>query len=169
MLTGASASEQLLEAARRDNVELLQEVLGAASDAAALVNATRDVVGNLVLHVAAAAGLHEVLDVLLDVEGVEVDPVNRLEGNTPLMAAVEYAQGEPEHGLYVVEMLLEVGASVRVKNKAGRTAVDLAARGSDALKDALEQAEYGVVPGAPAGGAEEEAEEEGDGPASDLE
>lgn len=55
----------------------------------------------------------EVLDHLLDQEGLEVDPINRMEKETPLHKAVQYANKEKEHGLEIVEMLIDAGADPR--------------------------------------------------------
>lgn len=55
----------------------------------------------------------EALDHLLDQEGLEVDPINRMEKETPLHKAVFYANKEKEHGLEVVEMLIDAGADPR--------------------------------------------------------
>ena len=61
--------------------------------------------------------LDDVLDTLLDQEGLEVDPVDRLEGDTPLHKAVrfvnELAKTEWEAGGSIVELLLDAGADPR--------------------------------------------------------
>lgn len=60
------------------------------------------------------------LDVLLDQEGLEVDPVDRMEGDTPLHSAVRWINGVsrgPEGGWAgagaVVELLVDAGADPR--------------------------------------------------------
>jgi hypothetical protein len=60
-LQGASPKEQILEACRRDNVELFQEVLGSMKgqskeQIADFFNATTDTMGNFLLHVCATYG-----------------------------------------------------------------------------------------------------------------
>ena len=59
----------------------------------------------------------DVLDMLLDQEGVEVDPVDRLEKDTPLQKAVRFVNGlakeEWEAGASIVELLLDAGADPR--------------------------------------------------------
>ena len=54
---------------------------------------------------------------LLDQEGVEVDPVDRLEKDTPLHKAVRFVNGlakeEWEAGASIVELLLDAGADPR--------------------------------------------------------
>jgi ankyrin repeat protein len=54
-----------------------------------------------------------VLDELLDQEGLEVDPVNKMEGDTPLHKAVALARTEKKLGLEVVKLLVEAGADPR--------------------------------------------------------
>lgn len=51
---------------------------------------------------------------LLDQEGLEVDPVDRLDKETPLHKAVKYANTlDAECGEMIVEMLLDAGADPR--------------------------------------------------------
>lgn len=73
--------------------------------------------GNYCLHIAASYGSYEVLDTLLDQEGLEVDPVDRLERDTPLHKAVRFVngleKGEWEAGASIVELLLDAGADPR--------------------------------------------------------
>lgn len=61
--------------------------------------------------------IDEVLDSLLDQEGLEVDPVDRLEGDIPLHKAVRFANGLSEGqwgaGVELVELLLDAGADPR--------------------------------------------------------
>lgn len=145
MTEGALNAEQLLECARRNNTELLETLKSTLGDAglAQCVNATREVVtNNSALHLAVAGGHWEVLDVLLDVEGIEIDPQNR-EGNTPLHAAVLYAADEPEHGAFIVENLVEVGSDPRIKNSHGLRPVQLV-RGNAKVRALLEETEYAL-------------------------
>ena len=62
-------------------------------------------------------GADEVLDTLLDQEGLEVDPVDRLEADIPLHKAVRFVNGlskeEWEAGASLVELLLDAGADPR--------------------------------------------------------
>ena len=56
---GASPGEVLIEAARRNNTDLLQEVIdgiGNAEKAAVLLNETKSVLGNYIYHEAALRG-----------------------------------------------------------------------------------------------------------------
>jgi hypothetical protein len=59
MAKGAKPGELLIEAARRNNTDLLQEVIdgaGSPEKAAALLNETKTVLGNYVYHEAALRG-----------------------------------------------------------------------------------------------------------------
>lgn len=57
------------------------------------------------------------LDTLLDQEGLEVDPVDRLERDIPLHTAVRFVNGlekdDWEAGASLVELLLDAGADPR--------------------------------------------------------
>lgn len=53
------------------------------------------------------------IDELLDQEGLEVDPVNTIEQDTPLHKAVQFAKTEKKLGLEVVKLLLDAGADPR--------------------------------------------------------
>ncbi|KAL1797597.1 hypothetical protein ACET3X_004203 [Alternaria dauci] len=99
---GASPRELILEACRRNNTELLEETLKDLAAAASksgkkpedhvadILNNARDGVGNGCLHVAATYGSFEVIDMLLDQEGLEIDEIDRMEQDTPLHKAVRY-------------------------------------------------------------------------------
>jgi hypothetical protein len=58
MSEGASAGEQLIEAGRRNNLELLESILETKTpeQIASLINESKDPLGNSVLHVAAQSG-----------------------------------------------------------------------------------------------------------------
>ena len=64
-----------------------------------------------------ASYLDEVLDMLLDQEGLEVDPIDRMESDTPLHKAVRFINGlskaEWENGASIAELLLDAGADPR--------------------------------------------------------
>jgi len=164
---GASPKELLLEAARRNNTELLEEVLAKPTTNAAFLNSATDALGNTPLHVAAQYGALEVLDHLLDQEGLEVDPVNRMEGDTPLHKAVAYAHEEKEHGLDVVEMLVDAGADPRIRNKQKRRPIDAVDPRNTELKAILQKAEYAMMVGNDV--VVEDDDEGGTGSASDSE
>ena len=69
----------------------------------------------------------DVLDTLLDQEGLEVDPVDRMEADTPLHKAVRFVNDLPktewENGSSLVEILLDAGADPRLVNLRAPTPV----------------------------------------------
>ena len=62
----------------------------------------------------------EVLDHLLDQEGLEVDPLDRMDGDTPLHKAVRFVnkleKAEWHSGAQFVELLVDAGADPRYVN-----------------------------------------------------
>ncbi|KAB5547214.1 hypothetical protein GE09DRAFT_1130397 [Coniochaeta sp. 2T2.1] len=145
---GASISEQLIEACRRNNVDLLHDILESKSDAeiAHLLNSTVTVMGNHLYHEAALRGNYEIIDALLDMPDFECDPTNRVEGDTPLHSAIRWINSEPqaqrEFGNALVEMMLEAGSSTRVKNKGGLTPLMLVDPRNEGLKEVIRRSEY---------------------------
>ncbi|KAG9324581.1 hypothetical protein KVV02_005114 [Mortierella alpina] len=119
---GASNNELLMEACRSDNLEMLEEVLCSGPDTFN-INYT-DGVGNSALHLAARSGSTECLEVILYVDGIDVDIANRLEGDTPLHKAAAYS--DPEAALQMCHVLAERGANLTVKNKLRQIAADVA-------------------------------------------
>ena len=61
--------------------------------------------------------IDEILDTLLDQEGLEVDPINRLEQDTPLHKAVRFIneldREQWESASSIAELLLDAGADPR--------------------------------------------------------
>lgn len=89
------------------------------------------------------------MDHLLDQSGLEVDPVNRLDGYTPLHLAVLYAaEKDTETGHELVDLLLDAGADPRVRSKGGRKALDMVDPSDEDLKKMLREAEWKIVAGA---------------------
>ncbi|SCV04716.1 LAME_0H20670g1_1 [Lachancea meyersii CBS 8951] len=130
MTEGASFQEQLLDASRRNNVDLLDTVfreLGSDEKRIAeLINSSCDPMGNTSLHLCCQYGSWDVLDQILDQEGgIEIDPRNKVDGDTPLHSAVRYALTEPEHGTFIAQNLVQVGADSRILNKSGQKPLDL--------------------------------------------
>ncbi|KAL8326066.1 hypothetical protein RB597_009058 [Gaeumannomyces tritici] len=151
-LQGASVQERLIEACRRNNVDLLTEVIEETNDddkMADLLNNTRTVMGNHLYHEAASQGNYEIIDMLLDQHGFECDPVNRVEGDTPLHTAIRWINSEPpaqrEFGAALVEMMLEAGSNTRVRNKGGLTPLQLVDPSNPALKEAIRKHEYATL------------------------
>lgn len=86
---------------------------------------------------------------LLDQEGFECDPINRIEGDTPLHTAIRWINSEPpaqrEFGTALVEMMLEAGSSTRVRNKGGLTPLQLVDPSNDALREVIRKHEYATL------------------------
>ncbi|KAK4447472.1 hypothetical protein QBC34DRAFT_439951 [Podospora aff. communis PSN243] len=145
---GASPSELLIEACRRNNTDLLFSLLEDKPDPeiARLLNTTTTVMGNHLYHEAALRGNYEVIDALLDQPGFECDPINRIEGDTPLHSAIRWINSEPaeqrEFGNALVEMMLEAGSNPRVKNKGGLTALQLVDPRNTGLRELIQKHEY---------------------------
>ncbi|KAK4181358.1 hypothetical protein QBC36DRAFT_317856 [Triangularia setosa] len=145
---GASTSELLIASCRSNNPSLLLSLLPQDDEdaSAALLNNTTTVMGNHLYHEAASRGHYEVIDTLLDQPGFECDPVNRLEGDTPLHTAIRWINSEPpeqrEFGNALVEMMLEAGSNPRIKNKGGLTALQLVDPRNEGLKELIRKHEY---------------------------
>ncbi|KAL7913485.1 hypothetical protein GGI35DRAFT_210887 [Trichoderma velutinum] len=145
---GASIEEQLIEACRRDNVELLTELLEDKSDPeiSKLLNETTTVMGNHLYHEAASRGNYDIIDHLLDQPDFECDPINRLEGDTPLHSAIRWLNSEPASqrpfGHHLIDMMLEAGSNPRIKNKGGLNAIQLVDPRNQELRDLIQRHEY---------------------------
>ncbi|QPG96229.1 hypothetical protein C2857_003605 [Epichloe festucae Fl1] len=141
---GASPKELLIEACRRNNTDLLSETLANKPDAeiTRLLNDTTTIMGNHLYHEAASQGNY----LLLDQPSFECDPINRLEGDTPLHTAVRWLNAEPPaqrpFGTALIEMMLEAGSNPRVKNKGGLTALQLVDPANTELRELIRQHEY---------------------------
>lgn len=150
---GASLKEQLLDASRRNNVDLLEQAFNDLDNdpkkIADLINTAKDPLGNTALHLASKYGSWEVLDKILDLDGdIEIDPQNDIDGDTPLHEAVRYAKEEPEHGTFIAQNLIEVGADARIANKHNQKPVDLIHGDElDDLVDLLQGAELAADTG----------------------
>lgn len=171
---GASPRELLLEACRRNNTSLLEETIADLTSAASksgkkpaehvagILNNARDGMGNGCLHVAATYGSYEVIDILLDQEGLEIDEIDRMEQDTPLHKAVRYTNSlnKPDWpvGNAIIEILLDAGCDPRIRNKAKLKPVELTDPRNTELKSMLQKGEFAIQ----AGG--DVVEEEDDGP-----
>ena len=86
---------------------------------------------------------------LLDQPDFECDPINRLEGDTPLHTAIRWLNAEPPaqrpFGAALVEMMLEAGSSPRVKNRGGLTPVQLVDPANPELRDLIRKREYAAL------------------------
>ncbi|EON95936.1 putative ankyrin repeat protein [Phaeoacremonium minimum UCRPA7] len=148
---GASVKEQLVEACRRNNTDLLTEILEGKSEdeIAKLLNETTTVMGNHLYHEAASRGNYEIIDMLLDQPNFECDPVSRMEGDTPLHTAIRWINSEPpaqrEFGNALVDMMLEAGSNPRLRNKAKLTPLQLVDPRNAALRDLIQKHEYAAL------------------------
>ncbi|KAI1479819.1 hypothetical protein K445DRAFT_322401 [Daldinia sp. EC12] len=146
---GASVKEQLIEACRRNNVDLLHEIISnckSDEEISNLLNNTTTVMGNHLYHEAALQGNYEIIDTLLDQPDFECDPLNRIEGDTPLHSAIRWINSEPpaqrDFGNALVQMMLEAGSSTRVRNKAKLTPYQLVDPANKPLRDLIQKHEY---------------------------
>lgn len=150
---GASPGELLIEAARRNNTDLLEEVIESVNNPeklAVLLNETKTVLGNHIYHEAALKGNYEIIDMLLDQEGFECDPTNRIEGDTPLHSAVRYintlTESSPltpeisDFAKELIGMMIEAGSDPRIRNKANLTPYQLTDPRNENLKQQLQDA-----------------------------
>jgi ankyrin repeat protein len=118
---GASPRELLIESSRRNNTTLLTDLLASpplssnAASIAKFLNTTTDALGASGLHIAAQYGSYDVLDLILDQEGVEIDGQEKRDGDTALHKAVRFANesGDRERGRGVVEILVDAGCDPR--------------------------------------------------------
>ncbi|AJR75892.1 AQG_2a_G0018190.mRNA.1.CDS.1 [Saccharomyces cerevisiae] len=172
---GASLSEQLLDAARRNNLDLLETVFDSLDNdpekIAKLINESKEPLGNTALHLCCKYGSWEVLDKILDQDGeIEIDPQNDVDGDTPLHVTVRYSQEEPEHGTFIARNLIEVGADPRVRNYNNQKPVDLVHGDElDELIDLLQGAELAIDSTNGSGDNNEDGEMIDDGPSDDDE
>ncbi|MCJ1387708.1 hypothetical protein MMC18_000551 [Xylographa bjoerkii] len=172
---GASPREIIIEACRRDNVTLLNDLFASHAgpgQTADLINNAKDGVGNYCLHIAASYGSYDVLEELLDQEDVEVDPIDRMEGDSPLHKAIRYVNSldteEWRSAAPLVELLVEAGADIRLRNKAKLRPIELVDPRNAELRAILQRAEYAEMAGNDV--VDEDEEDEGPtGSASDSE
>jgi len=137
---GAELSEQLLEACRRDNTELLTQVLSQGVTAEFL-NSTKDAIGNSAVLLACKAGAIDSLDILLDQDDVEIDSTNLLDHDTPLHVTVRSFREQPELAMAVLKLLLEAGADPFVKNYNQQRPLDLVEASQIEMRTTLVKAE----------------------------
>ncbi|CAH6718965.1 ankyrin repeat-containing protein [[Candida] jaroonii] len=144
---GASHKEQILEAARRNNTELLLQIKSELSNddvkLSELINTTKEIItNNSPLHLACQLGNWEFIDIVLDIEGVEIDPKNRA-GETPLHLAVKYTNEEPEHGYFMIDNLIDAGSDPRILDDSKLKPINYI-KDNAKLKELLESAEYAI-------------------------
>lgn len=168
---GATSKELLFEACRRDNTALLSSILeeaplsSQAPAIASFLNETRDALSLTAIHLAAQSGSYDVLDIILDQEGVEIDGQEKRDGDTALHKAVRFCNGLSvdqwnEAGKAVIEILVDAGCDPRIKNNTKKRPVDILDPRNTACADVLRRAEMTIVM-APALNEEEDEEDDG--------
>ncbi|KAK0109884.1 hypothetical protein ONS95_002555 [Cadophora gregata] len=150
---GASVGEILIEAARRNNTDLLKETIDSIGDedkVAKILNETKTVLGNYIYHEAALRGNYEIIDMLLDQPGFECDPISRIEHDTPLHSAIRYLNSLTESSpltpaistfsTELITMMIEAGSDPRLRNKANLTPYQLVDPRNEKLRQQLQDA-----------------------------
>ncbi|KAK6607705.1 ankyrin repeat protein [Botrytis cinerea] len=132
---GASPAEQLVHAARSNNIDLMKSILENCKneeEAADLLNNAKDGSGRYVYHIAASQGLYEIIDWLTTQEGFECDPISQASGeqagDTPLHSVVRFINNLPPTPTNLA------AARRTSKNKQGHTPVTLVAAQNPELK-----------------------------------
>ncbi|EAW08118.1 ankyrin repeat-containing protein ANK1 [Aspergillus clavatus NRRL 1] len=154
---GASPRELVVEACRRDQPHLIEQVLEGMSDksneeVAEFFNGVTDALGNHALHICAMYGSYDTMDALFDIQYFECDPFTRLDRDTPLHTAVRFAnEKDPECGLEMIKMMCEAGCDPRVRNKHNQKPIELVYNNPE-IKSTLQQAEYILAEGLRDGG-----------------
>jgi hypothetical protein len=87
---------------------------------------------------------------LLDQDGFECDPINRIEGDTPLHSAIRYintlTESSPltpeisDFARELISMMIEAGSDPRIRNKANLTPYQLTDPRNEKLKQQLQDA-----------------------------
>ncbi|KAI9367162.1 hypothetical protein BJX61DRAFT_529812 [Aspergillus egyptiacus] len=149
---GASPRELIVEACRRDQPHLIEQVLESLEgksnqEVADFFNGVTDSMGNYALHICAQYGSYDTMDTLFDIQYFECDPLSRLDGDTPLHVAVRYAnEKDAELGTEMIKMMCDAGCDPRVRNKHGQKPADLVYN-NQVIKATLQQAEYVLAEG----------------------
>ncbi|KAF1985310.1 hypothetical protein K402DRAFT_395004 [Aulographum hederae CBS 113979] len=118
-----------------------------ASYAPYILNTAKDFKGVPILHIAALNGNGEIVDILLDQEGLEIDQVEPEKGDTALHCAIRAVnEMPPEHwegeGLELVDLFLSAGCDPRTRNRMKERPVDIVDQRNTELKKVLQKAEF---------------------------
>ncbi|KAG0321517.1 hypothetical protein BGZ99_003869 [Dissophora globulifera] len=124
---GARNNEILIEACKDDNLDMLEQVL--STDNYIDINHT-DGLGNSALHYAVKYASIGCLEIFLYYDGINVNAINDVEGDTPLHKAAAHA--DPEAALDMVQILVGKGASMKIQNKLNQTPLDVVPSGTHA-------------------------------------
>lgn len=155
---GATPRELLLEACRRNNTTLLTDLLSnpplssSPAATATFLNTTTDALGASALHLAAQHGSYDVLDQILDQEGVEIDGQEKRDGDTALHRAARWCNGLDARewdtdGKAVVDILVDAGCDPRIRNRAKLRPFDLLDPRNAVCRDVLRNAEMTMMAG----------------------
>ncbi|KAJ5948522.1 hypothetical protein N7454_001829 [Penicillium verhagenii] len=150
--SGCFPRELVVEACRRDQQDLIEQVLNGMNDktneeVAEFFNNVTDALGNHALHVCALYGSYDVMDALFDIQYFECDPLTRNDKDTPLHVAVRFAnEKDAELGEAMINMMCEAGCDPRVRNKHGQKPADLVFNKPE-IKQTLQKAEYILAEG----------------------
>lgn len=96
--------------------------------------------------------IDEVIDILLDQEGLEIDEIDRMEQDTPLHKAVRYVNSLNKSqwasvGHPIVDILLDAGCDPRIRNKAKLKPIELADPRNTELRSMLQKGEFAMQAG----------------------
>ena len=156
---GASPAEVLIECCRTNNIDLfhstietLRKTFHSPEALAEHLNSIKTPIGLYLLHVCSQYRSPTVLDALLDVEGLECDPIYAREGDTPLHAAIRAVnqagdEEDKEEATACVDMLVDAGCDLKIKNKGGMRPVDLVDPRNEELKASLRNAQWTAMAG----------------------
>ncbi|KAI0756448.1 ankyrin [Daedaleopsis nitida] len=161
---GASNNERLLAAARSENEDLLLEIFEEGNFD---INAT-DGLGNTALHYAASNGYLDILEHILEQDGCDVDPQNRIEKATPLHLALRIEDDDLRKA--VVESLLDAGADPKIKDKNGDTPLTLVSEDDTEVRALLRKSQaQASIAQSDVANDDDDDDEEGSGSGSDDE
>ncbi|CDH50714.1 predicted protein [Lichtheimia corymbifera JMRC:FSU:9682] len=132
---GATNNELMLATCRNDQEDTLEEILNDGSCDPNFV----DGAGNTAAHYAAKAGSIGCLELLVNLDDIDLNVKNRLEGDTPLHKAVQYQDEDLPMAIAMVEILLEGGADPSIENRNKLTPILLVNPKNTELKEMLEQ------------------------------
>lgn len=133
-IEGASPGARALAACRVGDLELLEDVLAefnSFEQQIDLLNTAKNGLGQYCLHQAAQYGHPHIIDFLTNLEGLEVDEPDLIQGDTAIHKAIRYINGlspdrwEDEDGNPMAQLLTSSDVDLKMKNKAGQKPIDL--------------------------------------------
>ncbi|KAG0174371.1 hypothetical protein DFQ28_006647 [Apophysomyces sp. BC1034] len=130
------SDERMLAACRNDQEDELNDILTEGDYDLSFT----DSIGNTAAHIAAKTGSLGCLELLVNLDDIDLDVVNRLEGDTPLHSAVQYQDQDLDMAVAMVELLLAAEADPRIRNRQKCTPIMLVNPDNTALKTLLTDA-----------------------------